>query len=89
MRMQLQAGPAAAQVSAPGSLAWHALPVEEAAAGVSSGPDGLSADEAGRRLASFGPNVLERRSGEGPLTILWRQVNSPLIWVLLAASLLA
>ena len=89
MRMQLQAGPAAAQVPAPGSLAWHALPVEDAAAGVGSGPDGLSADEAGRRLASFGPNVLERRSGEGPLTILWRQVNSPLIWVLLAASLLA
>ncbi len=89
MTMQLQAGAAAAQVAAPGNLAWHALPVEEAAADVGSGPDGLSAGEAGQRLASVGPNVLERRSAEGPLTILWRQINSPLIWVLLAASLLA
>ena len=50
---------------------------------------GLEAAEAERRLEEFGPNVLDRASGEGVWKILWRQVNTPLIWVLLASSALA
>ena len=33
--------------------------------------------------------MLERAGGEGVLTILWRQINSPLIWVLIASAALA
>jgi len=50
---------------------------------------GLSEEEARRRLEEFGPNVLERRSQEGVFGLLWRQVNDPLIWVLLASAALA
>jgi magnesium-transporting ATPase (P-type) len=54
-----------------------------------SAEGGLDGAEAERRLGEFGPNVLDRQSGEGPWTILWRQINTPLIWVLLASSALA
>ena len=50
---------------------------------------GLEGAEVERRLSEFGPNVLDRVSGEGVWTILWRQVNTPLIWVLLASAALA
>ena len=55
----------------------------------SSAREGLGSEEAKRRLEEFGPNVLDRGSGEGVWKILWRQVNTPLIWVLLASSVLA
>ena len=54
-----------------------------------SAEGGLDRAEAERRLGEFGPNVLERASGEGVWRILWRQVNTPLIWVLLASAALA
>jgi magnesium-transporting ATPase (P-type) len=54
-----------------------------------SAEEGLGAEEAKKRLEEVGPNVLDRASGEGALRILWRQVNTPLIWVLLASSALA
>ena len=76
----------------------NALPAAEAASrpaeGVvrdlgTSAEGGLDAAEAERRLREFGPNVLDRAPGEGIWKILWRQVNTPLIWVLLASSALA
>jgi hypothetical protein len=38
----------------------HHLAVEEAFASVRSGPEGLPAAEAARRLAEYGPNAVER-----------------------------
>ena len=69
--------------------AWHALGADEALARTGSGPDGLTADEAARRLATHGPNTLGRSRGDGPWRILWRQVDSPLILVLVAAAVVA
>ncbi|MDP8949355.1 MAG: HAD-IC family P-type ATPase, partial [Actinomycetota bacterium] len=54
-----------------------------------SSPAGLSSDEAGMRLQAIGPNVLRRAKGDGPWHILLRQVNDPLIYVLLGAVALA
>jgi magnesium-transporting ATPase (P-type) len=68
---------------------WHALDLEACYGELRSGPQGPSCEEAARRLESVGPNVLARASADGPLIILWRQINSPLIWVLMASALLA
>src|SRR5690349_8492002 len=68
---------------------WHALPPESVLSRVESTAAGLTHEQARERLARHGPNVLKRERGDGVLTLLWRQVNSPLIWVLIASAVLA
>jgi len=68
---------------------WHALPADVVLERLSSSPAGLGGDEATQRLETYGPNAIERVRAEGPLTILWRQINNPLIWVLIASATLA
>ncbi|MFW5739029.1 MAG: cation-translocating P-type ATPase, partial [Myxococcota bacterium] len=68
---------------------WHALPQDELFEQTRSSPEGLSTSEAAKRLEEHGPNVLRRVSGDGPLRILWRQINDPLIWVLIGSAAIA
>ncbi len=65
---------------------WHALAIDSVFDEVRSSADGLSAAEAKKRLSEHGPNVLRRVAGDGPLRILWRQINDPLIWVLIGSA---
>jgi magnesium-transporting ATPase (P-type) len=74
---------------APQAPPWHALPPEAVLSRLESAPKGLTGEQARERLARFGPNVIQRQKGEGPLKLLWRQVNSPFIWVLIASAVLA
>jgi magnesium-transporting ATPase (P-type) len=69
--------------------AWHSIEPESALRELQSAGAGLDAEEAQKRLEVLGPNVLPRGEGESPLVLLWRQINSPLIWVLIAAAGLA
>jgi magnesium-transporting ATPase (P-type) len=50
---------------------------------------GLSPTEASRRLTAYGRNVFPTRPPPHPIQIFFRQFLSPLIYVLLAASLLS
>ena len=50
---------------------------------------GLTSAEAQRRLAEFGPNEIRREQKTSALTLLARQFASPVIWLLLAASVLS
>ena len=72
-----------------GEIHWHALKPEEAAERLNSSFEGLPADDADERLKTYGPNRIEKRSEDGPLIILWRQINNPLIWVLIGSGILA
>ncbi|MEJ7843446.1 MAG: HAD-IC family P-type ATPase [Rubrobacter sp.] len=71
------------------AASWHAAAPDEVLQGLGSVGTGLADDEARGRLAKFGPNVLQRAKGDGPLRILVRQVRDPLIYVLIAAATLA
>jgi Ca2+-transporting ATPase len=73
----------------PSPHAWYAFSKDETARTARTTADGLTTAEAGRRLAEDGPNLLPRGKTEGPLALLWRQVNNPLIWVLIGSSGLA
>jgi Mg2+-importing ATPase len=53
-----------------------------------STPEGLSADEAGRRLADVGPNAL-RSHGARPLAVLARQFKNPLLILLIGTALVS
>ncbi len=65
--------------------AWHARTKEEALADLASTPQGLSHDEAARRLALHGPNRLPPPKKRGPLLRFLAQFHNVLIYVLLAA----
>lgn len=47
---------------------------------------GLDPQEAARRLDSYGPNRLPRARSAGPVRRFLRQLNSPLVYVLIAAG---
>jgi magnesium-transporting ATPase (P-type) len=74
--------------SAQGMVAWHAFDVEEALERAGSSAHGLSAAEAARRLASHGPNALPEPSRVSCLAVVLRQFKSPLVYLLLAATVL-
>jgi len=65
---------------------WHALGVEETLRRLDTTTDGLTSGEAAARLEQHGPNELPRAAGDTIWSIVWRQVNDPLIWVLIASS---
>jgi magnesium-transporting ATPase (P-type) len=71
------------------SKPWHAVPAEDVLAHFETGPEGLTPEEAERRRGIHGPNRLPVAASRGPLARLLAQFNSLLIWVLLAAAVLA
>ena len=72
-----------------GAVVWHALTAEQALARLEADAAGLTRGEADRRRQRYGPNALPRPRRVGPHALLWRQVDNPLIWVLVASSALA
>jgi Ca2+-transporting ATPase len=65
---------------------WHALDADEAVSVLDSRPEGLTAADVADRQTRFGMNVLGRPAPVSPLRLVSRQINNPLIWVLIAAS---
>lgn len=68
------------------NIAWHTLNADEALKKLDSAPQGLSSEEAVRRLERFGPNDLGEEEGLDRVRLLLDQVKSPLIYILLAAA---
>lgn len=66
--------------------AFHARSVDQVLDALDAGRDGLSSAEAALRLARHGANVLPRAKRDTPIALLWRQINNPLIWVLIGAG---
>ena len=50
---------------------------------------GLSSSEAQRRLSEFGPNEIRREEARSAVVLLAHQFASPVIWLLLGASVLS
>lgn len=68
---------------------WHSITFNEVFELINSSQNGLTNDEANKRLLKFGKNQINRKKGDGALKLLWRQINNPLIWVLIGSSTLA
>ena len=71
------------------SSAWHGATADETLAAFVTLPDGLSSDEASRRLAEIGPNSLPEEAPVHPLRRFLVQFHNPLIYFLLVAALTA
>jgi magnesium-transporting ATPase (P-type) len=65
---------------------WHALDTDPVFESVSSSEDGLTGQEAERRLGRFGSNRLRPAEKKGPLARFLAQFHNVLIYVLLAAG---
>lgn len=72
--------------SDPSGDAWWSRGAVALAAELGSGPGGLSADEAARRLAENGPNAVEEAKRLGALRLFLRQFESPLVLILAFAA---
>jgi Mg2+-importing ATPase len=64
-------------------------PVEQVAARLNSPANGLSDEEALNRLKTYGPNLLQARKKATPLKLLLAQFNTPIVIILLFATLLS
>ncbi len=69
--------------------AWHALTPEETLTHVGSAENGLTSDEAARRLAKHGPNELAAAERVSPWALLFGQFQNVLVLILLAGALLS
>ncbi len=66
---------------------WHTQSPEEVCHQLKTDPDlGLSNKEAAERLAERGPNELVERGIKNPLLILWEQLTSTLVLILVIAA---
>ncbi len=64
---------------------WHSLQIADVFERVKSEEQGLSNEEALKRLKEFGPNALPESKPDSFFTIFLRQFKSPLIYILLLA----
>ncbi|MFN2224146.1 MAG: cation-translocating P-type ATPase, partial [Candidatus Promineifilaceae bacterium] len=69
---------------------WHTLTVAEVTTALETTPDaGLTAEQVQDRLKEFGPNKLEERGGRKPWAILWEQLTSVMVLILIAAAVIS
>ena len=65
---------------------WHAIDYKEVLNNLESSLQGLKPEEVQNRLLKYGNNELIRKNKDSVLKVLWRQINNPLIWVLIGSS---
>lgn len=68
---------------------WWSLQIPEVIASFNSGPNGLTQEEAAKRLAQYGPNELVEKEKISPWKIFLEQFKSILIIILLIAIVLS
>jgi Ca2+-transporting ATPase len=68
---------------------FHTLSIERAFQSLESAPEGLTSEEAQRRLAEYGPNELQAAHRVTPWEILFAQFKNVLIIILLIATVLS
>jgi Ca2+-transporting ATPase len=74
----------------PNHGSWHTVPPDEAARRLGVRRiEGLSTDEAQAGAAEYWPNGLEEKAGRSVWAILWEQVSSVIIVILMVAGVLA
>ncbi len=68
---------------------WHNLSVSEVIESLNSGIQGLTREEAERRLAQFGPNELAEKKKSSPWMLFLEQFKNFLIIILLVAAIVS
>jgi P-type Ca2+ transporter type 2C len=69
--------------------AWHALKAEEVLENLKVKEQGLTTEEANQRQLSYGLNQLQEAPRPGFLSMLWDQINSFVVWLLIVAAVIS
>ncbi len=70
--------------------AWHTLAVEDVVQQLNTDTkDGLDPAEVAVRRQQYGLNELEERGGKNPLRILWEQISSTMVLILIVAAVIS
>jgi len=70
-------------------IAWHAMDINDVFRKLRTSKNGLSEDDAKKRLVKYGPNIIKREKRRSPFLIFLDQFKSPLIILLLIATILS
>ncbi|MEM2443605.1 MAG: cation-transporting P-type ATPase, partial [Candidatus Bathyarchaeia archaeon] len=68
---------------------WHAMSEDEVLKVLKTSRNGLSSEEAKRRLVEYGPNKLVSRGGVSPLKIFLNQFKDIFVLMLIAAVIIS
>ena len=71
------------------SADWHRRSAEVVLAELESSTSGLDDATVERRQAQFGPNELQESSTTSPLRLIWGQISSVMVLILIGAALLS
>ena len=72
------------------SKSWHTLSINDTTEQLHTKIDtGLSENEVAERISQYGPNKLEERGGRSPWLILWEQLTSVMVLILIAAAIVS
>ena len=71
------------------NLLWHASSVEQVLDALGTSINGISSEEAAKRLRTHGLNKLTEKRPVAALAIFLRQFKSPLVYILLIAALIS
>lgn len=78
------------KIPAQEKMSWHEVDAAETAGKLRVDLDkGLTASEAASRLQTHGPNELEEKGGKGKWAILWEQLTSTMVVILIIAGVLS
>jgi Ca2+-transporting ATPase len=80
---------AASDVGVAASTDWHRRPVDAVLAELASSLDGLDDAAIERRRAEVGTNELQESAGTSPLALIWGQISSVMVLILIFAAVLS
>ncbi|MFN8474316.1 MAG: cation-translocating P-type ATPase [Anaerolineae bacterium] len=69
--------------------AWYEMSAPETLAELGASDSGLTDGQVTQRLAQHGPNELQDRGAKAPTAILWEQVTSVMVLILIGAAVLS
>ncbi|MFH1736471.1 MAG: HAD-IC family P-type ATPase, partial [Actinomycetota bacterium] len=70
-------------------MRYHDLNINKTLDSLGASPDGLSSEEAAKRLAEYGPNELVEKAAKSPFVMILDQFKDFMILVLLAAAIIS
>ena len=68
---------------------WHSMGIEDVLKKLNTTEEGLSDEEAEKRIKEYGYNELRNKKRKSTFELVWKEITDPMILILIGASLLS